>query len=340
MIRQVPKNPLPICFVGEAPGEKEDKLKKPFVGASGRLLTRMCRAAGIDRDRCYITNVVHVRPKNNKFETLPQEVIEDGIKQLKKDLEEWKPNVVIAVGKQSLKALTGLEKITAARGAVTISTLVEGLKVVPTIHPANLLRGNMHLVPVCVNDLKKALKESTSRDFKGIERNWTLIESITELEGLFDSISGPVVVDIETAVSAMTAFGIATSPNYGYVVPNKLIRTREGLCLIDRFMRDENIPKIFHNALYDVLWLAYYCKILTRNIHFDTMIAHHVCYPIYPKSLAFCASIYTNEIYWKEMGHTTTDWMTLYKYNALDCMLTYEVYERLKKELTRVMLLN
>jgi len=343
-ILQDPTNPLPLVIVGESPGKEELRTGIPFVGASGRVLSNLCRKAGLNRDKCRITNVVDVLPpKWSGFGGLDQQVVEDGVRRLKERLEKWRPNVVLAVGAEALKALTGLKPITKYRGAVIESNLIPGLKVVATLHPANLLRGNMQMAPIVALDISKAVKEMKSRRFVSRERDWHIFQDNFEAKETFESMHDSVVcVDIETAGSVLTSFGVATSPNQSYVMPNKLIRSRDGLVLIDKFCRDSSIKKIYHNACYDALWLAYYTKILTKGIYFDTMIAQHCCYPIWPKSLAFCVSVYMNEIYWKDEGKAVftpgcaADWEKLYHYNALDTMFTYEIYEKLKKELVEL----
>jgi len=337
-----PNKPSKIAIVGEAPGEQEERTGKPFVGPSGRLLTKLCNQAGLSRFDCYITNVVDVRPPNNKFDALPLDVVMEGTKKLKERLEKWKPNVVLAVGAKPLEALTGLKQITRYRGAVMPSTLVPGLKIVATLHPANLLRGNMKMAPIVINDIAKAVRESKYPEIRQRDRNIEIVkDKIRALNLLNERPKKPIVIDIETAGHILTAFGVATSDKNGYSICIDLCRDVDVLKAIGRLCNSD-VPKIYHNALYDVLWLAYYLNICTKNIYFDTMVAQHVCYPIYPKSLGFCASIWTDEAYWKDQGKEAfdpknlrgyTDWDKLYTYNVKDCLLTYEIYNRLKQEL-------
>src|SRR5690606_7062452 len=120
----------------------------PFIGTSGKLFDSCMLAAGLFRQLCYITYVIKERPDNNDttcFITLGKTVWEsDEFKyykeSLKKELQKVDPNVVVAVGNISLYALTGLTGITKYRGSILESTLIPGLKVIPTLHPGSALR--------------------------------------------------------------------------------------------------------------------------------------------------------------------------------------------------------
>ena len=345
-----------IAIVGEAPGKEEEESERkavdgrgtPFIGKSGRLLTKALGQGGINRYNCFITNVCNVRPPNNDFSKLPKVIVEEGKRKLKGDLERWKPNVIFAIGANALTALTGYTGIDVHRGAVMPCTLCKGMKVVATYHPAYLLRGNTKLYPILVSDAAKVKRESLFPEIREPYRNINIlydkIEAISKLQELTSEREKPVVIDIETAGHILTAFGIGTSKEEAYVVPIELCRDPGVLIEIAKFCRSDR-PKIFHNACYDVLWLAYYLKILTKNIYFDTMLAQHACYPMWRKSLGFCASLWTDQPFWKDEGKEAFDpknlkyfdrWDQLYRYNAKDVTVTYEIYEVLRQKLVEL----
>jgi len=346
LIRWLPKSPSKIALVGEAPGEQERLQGFPFVGPEGKYLTKMLKAAGITKSDIYVTNVAHQQPPKNNFDRLPAQVIEDGKAQLKRDLEEWQPNVVIACGAKALEALTGRTKIFGYRGAVIESTLVPGQKVLPTLHPGNLIKGNPAYEPIVIRDLGKAREEAKFPEIHHPQRDVEIVadinHAISVLHSLTD-ISSPVACDIESysLSGQMTAYGIATSRNFAYSITKEALKSPSVLRALSEFC-DSSTPKIFHNGLFDVLHNALYYNIHNRNWHDDTMIRQHAIMPIYEKSLAFCASIYTSEPYWKDEGKDTLnqlkiggeiDWDSLYIYNGKDCCLTYEVYEEQEAQL-------
>lgn len=125
-----------LVFVGEAPGREEDLQGKPFVGAAGKLLTKMIQAMGFRREDVYICNVVKHRPPGNRV-PLPDEM-EACRPYLETQLALIHPKVICALGAVATKALLGPHvSITKIRGEVRD---YGGIPVVPTFHPAYLLR--------------------------------------------------------------------------------------------------------------------------------------------------------------------------------------------------------
>ena len=125
-----------LVFVGEAPGRDEDLQGIPFVGAAGQLLTKMIEAMGLRRQDVYICNVLKDRPPNNRT-PLPEEV-EACLPFLQQQLAIVRPKVICVLGAVAAKALLGPHvAITRVRGLVLE---YQGITLVPTFHPAYLLR--------------------------------------------------------------------------------------------------------------------------------------------------------------------------------------------------------
>lgn len=125
-----------LMFVGEAPGREEDLQGRPFVGAAGQLLTKMIEAIGLKRQDVYICNVLKDRPPNNRPPE-PSET-EACLPFLERQLAIIQPAVICALGATPAKALLGAHvAITKVRGQVRE---YRGMLLVPTFHPAYLLR--------------------------------------------------------------------------------------------------------------------------------------------------------------------------------------------------------
>ncbi|MBI2093629.1 MAG: uracil-DNA glycosylase [Candidatus Omnitrophica bacterium] len=125
-----------LVFVGEAPGREEDLRGIPFVGAAGQLLTKMIEAMGFKRQDVYICNVLKDRPPGNRT-PLPEEM-EACLPFLKAQLAIVQPRVICVLGAIAAKALLGPHvAITKIRGTLME---YEGIPVIPTFHPAYLLR--------------------------------------------------------------------------------------------------------------------------------------------------------------------------------------------------------
>jgi len=106
-----------VVFVGEGPGEQEDRQGRPFVGASGQLLTELIQSLGWQRSDVFITNVVKCRPPANR-DPQPDEIAACA-PFLRRQLEALDPAVVVTVGKHSLHAFRPGERIGRVHGTAT-----------------------------------------------------------------------------------------------------------------------------------------------------------------------------------------------------------------------------
>lgn len=146
-------NPQPeIMFIGEAPGADEDEQGLAFVGRAGQLLTKMIQAMGLQREEVFIANILKCRPPDNR-PPLPEEM-ETCIPFLKEQIRVLKPKVIVALGATAVRGLVGLDGISKLRGKWL---LFEGIDLMPTYHPAYLLRNPPAKKEVWM-DLQEALR--------------------------------------------------------------------------------------------------------------------------------------------------------------------------------------
>lgn len=125
-----------LMFVGEAPGADEDEQGLAFVGKAGQLLTKIIEAIGLTREDVFIANVIKCRPPNNRNPE-PDE-IDQCQPFLERQIEAIQPRVIVGLGKFGGQwLLKTMEPISRIRGRVGE---YKGIKVVPTFHPAYLLR--------------------------------------------------------------------------------------------------------------------------------------------------------------------------------------------------------
>ncbi len=143
-----------LMFVGEGPGRDEDQQGRPFVGRAGQLLDKIIQAMGMQREDVYISNVVKCRPPGNRV-PLPMESDTCTSILLFREIEIIKPKIICALGATALQALLGSDaRITKLRG---IFNDFHGIPVMPTYHPAYLLR-NPEAKKVVWEDMKKILE--------------------------------------------------------------------------------------------------------------------------------------------------------------------------------------
>lgn len=324
--------PCLIALVGEAYGEEEDRVKQPFVGASGQELTRILSDAGISRSECYLTNTFNLRPPGNDIShffttkalgdtSLPplapgkylNPSLRGEITRLHEELQALSPNLVVALGNTPTWALlTQTPKISLQRGTIALSPL--GLKVLPTYHPAAILR-QWELRAILMADLMKAKRESASPTINRPRRELWLRPTVEDLS-LFDEIHMSrckhLAFDIETSHNQIDH--IALSPHPHAAISIKFFShehhySHEDEVQIWRWVKkhlEGPLPKVAQNGLYDIQYLRLY-NIRVHPYAHDTMLLHHALQPELPKGLGFLASIYSDEAAWKMAHHAESN---------------------------------
>ena len=141
-----------IMFIGEAPGEREDKMGRPFVGAAGQFLDELLASINLKREDVYISNVVKFRPPENRDPT-PEEK-EQCMPWLLLEMSLIKPKVIVPLGRHALGHFLAKATITEAHGKP--HKLTEDTWVFPIYHPAAALHNG-------------SLRQALLDDFKGLK---------------------------------------------------------------------------------------------------------------------------------------------------------------------------
>lgn len=244
----------------------------------------------------------------------PQRLVE--LARLKAEIEAAKPNLVVALGGKALWALYGTSGIKKLRGAVTECVLVPGVKLLPTWHPAYIMRNwgdRLHLVA----DLAKVKEQMEFPEIRRPERQVWISPTLDDLlafEELYIDVEWAKLLsfDTETMRGQISCISFAPSSKRAITVP-----------FIDKTKPDWNywstaneeaeawkwvrrqlakpMPKLAQNGLYDLQYLWRTCGIPVKNYLEDTMLLHHALYLELSKDLGFLGSIYTDEAAWKLM---------------------------------------
>lgn len=128
-----------LMFIGEGPGADEDATGRPFVGRAGQLLTKMIEAIDLKREDVYIANVVKSRPPDNR--TPESDEVKACIPFLFRQIAAIRPKLIVALGNPAMQALLDTKiGITKMRGHFQDYPRIPEIKVLPTFHPAYLLR--------------------------------------------------------------------------------------------------------------------------------------------------------------------------------------------------------
>ena len=143
-----------VMFIGEGPGEQEDKQGVPFVGPAGKLLDDMLEMIDLDRTKVYIANIVKCRPPGNRD---PLNIEQDACRHwLDKQIALVKPKVIVCLGRIAAKAIIDPEfRITKEHGQWYD---IDGRHVMATYHPSALLR-DVSKRPEAFMDLRTLRKE-------------------------------------------------------------------------------------------------------------------------------------------------------------------------------------
>lgn len=154
-----------VMFIGEAPGETEDKLKRPFVGRAGKLLDKLIEELGWKREEVYITNIVKRRPPENR-DPLPEEIAAYK-PYLTEQIEIINPPLIATLGRFSMNYFLPEAKISRDQGKIF---KIGGRFIYPLFHPAAALRSPETMgealrqsflkLPVVLKKIEQAKKES------------------------------------------------------------------------------------------------------------------------------------------------------------------------------------
>lgn len=231
------------------------------------------------------------------------------------------PNLILALGNTALWALCGLPKISKLRGSTRLAThTADGFKVLPIYHPAAVLR-QWDLRPTTIIDLGKAKREAEFPDVRRPHRQIWIEPSIEDIIRFKrEHIDGCELLstDIETAGNRITCIGFAPRADLALVVPFDDERAK-GRCywsnlqdeirawnIVKEILEDRSIPKLFHNAQFDVAFLLRSMGLKTLNMREDSMLLHHALMPEALKGLGYLGSLYTDQGSWKTERRVAT----------------------------------
>ena len=361
-----------IILVGEAPGRYEDQAGIPFVGPAGHRLGEYLRSAGLKRSDLYVTNVVPYRPPANDITKVNPQLMERYVDELHARLSDRLVDPVLCVptGNTAFSAVTGIKArhrgdalITKWRGSILQGRIGERqLKVIPTIHPAAALRESV-LDKTERLDWARIAEQSQFAEVDVPKRTLRVQPNRAELQLFLNMLRNNPHVWL--------SFDIETDPSKGQILCISFaVFTHEGYSVTYYDHRDVIAdilglpnPKVGQNFLYDAYWLAQ-DGIEVANLAYDAGAMFHALDPnagpqtaskdaedpnagrshIKPYSLAYMASIFTEEPYYKEEGRDeegrfmkvngdATRLHQLQSYNAKDACVTLEVVDALHYQL-------
>ena len=338
-----------IVIVGEAPGHKEAKDGKPFIGASGQVLNQLLEHNGIKREDVFITNTVLCRPAGNA--NPPADAVEACGARLRREIEDREPNTILALGNfASRKLLATSQGITTLRvGPPKVSKQYPGVRIIPTFHPAATLY-NPGSFPDLVKDFGKINGTSITATSNWSPPHFEVVDdrdaAIKAIETLLQRGSAPLAVDIEVGIDKdvdtvhpaeyrLLCIGLGHDYDSGLVVGENACRDE---LVVDRLRRLFGQARLIcHNGKFDIQGLLGLGVADDRTkLWFDTMLASYAMDERRGiHSLEYNAIERLGSPSWKhEVGHylgpdknyTDIPRPVLYRYNAYDVVNTYRLW--------------
>lgn len=364
-----------IMLVGEFPHEQDLLNSAPFVGGPGYELRKMIKEAGFFFEDCYVTMVMKDRVQQSRLETimalkrkdithehrlyngkhvLPSVVA--GVEGLRGEVERIRPNVVITFGNLALWALTGEWGAASWRSSIMDSTLVPGVKVIPTISPSQAII-QWKLRPLIVHDLRRAKRESAFPEIRRTPYNFlirpTYEQAKAELASYIAEADAALAKgtrlkiggDIETRAGHISCIAFARSKTEAFCLPFMQSGNPEGYwseseeasLVYDIYRLCQKVTIVGQNWNYDAQYFYRWWHFICPSVK-DTMIQQHSCFSNLEKNLAFLSSMYLDDhLYWKD---DRTNWTEGPKgegedkywiYNCTDAVRTLAIEEVLCK---------
>lgn len=362
------RNPR-YLFVGEAWGAEEEKAKKPFIGSAGKLLTKCILSAGIPINTCAFTNIMDKRPVGNDFRRFllstklakeikaqpfqglyPRPELQRAADNLWHFIAELDPEFIIPLGnyptwffvgdrigivnQSGYKVPSGISKWRGSQLLATNPVNQKHYKVMPTYHPAAVLRSWEFYI-----DVMRDLRDRLFRSWEEPEYNFIVNPTVEEAIQILQSLPSKLIaVDIEIAKDkTISCIGIAWSERDAICIPTGKYSHEERMRLalfFHDFFKDKKI--IGQNFLFDAQYLFHY-YLLYLPPYYDTMHMRHLLAPGTPLDLNYLSSIYCSfHRYWKDEGkefHKSEGELRGWIYNCKDCVATYEIAMKAKAEI-------
>jgi DNA polymerase len=356
-----------LVILGDFPNQTEDRIQKPFLGSSGDLLDRVFTELGYAnwRTEFWLTYVYRYRPPFNDIKQIETVCdIEEETQRLYRELLSINANCILTIGPKALEVTTGVSKLLTYRGSI-LPSQVGDAKIVGTIHPGHLVRATDESEDhdeskgmfsyvwkwVLQNDIKRAILESKTMGCDLPKRSLLIARNSVDVSRFIDrgfKSSDRVFADIETIECTIPGcISLAYNEYEAISIP-----------LFSRVGRYElsTIPTTDLAFIWQKLdWLFRNKKVGGQNFKFDqakmemlgfrflglktdTSLKAHTINPEIPYvGLAFLASIWTREPYYKDEGkefifgkHDIDRW---YLYNAKDSAVDCEVDRVQEREL-------
>ena len=349
---------LPILFVGQNPGGTEMKTKVPFTGLAGKMAYRLFAEAGLNKRNLNLANLISCPTPEDRPPT--SEEVACCSLGLQKEISELKPELIIALGKPSLKALAGRADILKVRGAFfpLLSTWNYSCQVLACLHPSFVQR-QRQWIEYAVRDLQKITTFFIQGlpDRIGTSGARVTSSGIQTSEGQPQFILNPSeaqLMEYLTASDDVTAFDLETTglnPRRDEILgisfcnkPGEAVAvyyrkpSDPRRQVVNWFLKHKKLKKATQNGSFDCAFEKT-DGVDVQGLSYDTRLAEHLLNSELPTNLSFLRESYTNHPPYKPSEKEMRDiiHMPMEKvltFNCWDALVTYDVMKAQMKKLT------
>jgi len=342
-----------IVVIGEAPGQREDAERKPFVGPAGWRWNEWLTKAGLRRADLRVENVVERRPPANKIEAIPKPELAAWVDDLHDRIAALTdPWVLVPMGNIALRALLGRKDapITSARGFIESYTDRRGrpIKVIPSIHPAATFRTPSWERP-CQLDWHRIAADSAFRELRVPAWEHFVTPTVSDLEQYVAHVAArpdaPLSIDIETWTGVVSMVGFACESAFSFTVPTTLDywhvpatlayvwQLIAALCALPN-------EKVLQTGNYDRYWLQMDHGIRVYNYRWDCHAMHHCLDATDDHDLGYMASVDLRCRGWKHIPKDDEaksahkdDATALRVYNGVDNVVQWQLADLYRQRL-------
>ena len=344
-----------LAIVAEQPGihEIQSSPPRPLIGPAGRGFDECLSLTKTPRHELYLTNVIkdldaplkHYISINSQGKSAVHPEGMQYIQELSEELRDLNPNCVLALGNVALFALTNRVGITKWHGSVLESTIVSGLKVIPTFHPATFIPPKFNFInkPLICEDLLRAKYESGFPEIRRRERKIIVRPSFNQSVDVLNHCyevgmrGQTIALDIEVINGEVDCISFGWSDTEAISIP---FRDQQGdyftpdqeleiMLLVAKIVQEPKITKVGANFIFDLQFLFRKYGILPMGILHCTQIAQKIAFPDLRAGLDAVCQMYTDIPYYKQDGKQwmkmqAGSWEQWWNYNGMDSIVPVE----------------
>lgn len=342
-----------IAIVGEQPGIQEIQRGKPFIGPAGRGLDECLQIVRMQKQDLYLTYVIKDLDKplkyyinlnvQNKYTISPEGY--QYIQELGEELKKLNPSLIISLGNIALIALCSRIGINKWRGSVIESTLIPGIKVIPTLSPETFVPPKFNFLnkPLICSDLELARHEYEFREIKKLKRKLVIKPTFEEAKSYLEyyytmGLTGQIIgIDIEVINGELDCISFSSNRLRAISIPFKgpkgdyfpIEQEYQLMLLIAKIIQEPEIKKAGANFIFDTQFLLRKYNIIPKGTLHCTQIAQKISLPDYPAGLDFVTNTHTDLPYYKQdgkqwMNQGAGTWEEWWNYSAIDALVPVE----------------